>query len=84
MKFNSNDIVTSHLATQTALDLVTLIHPFPNNGVRATLDSRKDLLLLLNSNMVVEQVRGILNPERHGGGHEAEGDRGVADHPEGI
>lgn len=34
--------------------------------------------------MVVQQVRGILNPERHGGGHEAEGDSSIADHPECI
>lgn len=34
--------------------------------------------------MVVQQVRGILNPECHGGSHEAEGDSSVADHPERI
>lgn len=34
--------------------------------------------------MVVQQVRGILDPEGHTGSHQAERDRGVADHPEGV
>lgn len=34
--------------------------------------------------MVVQQVRGILNPEGHTGSHETERDRGVADHPERV
>lgn len=29
-------------------------------------------------------MRGILNPESHGGGHEAEGNSSIADHPERI
>lgn len=84
MNLNSSNIVASHLPPSTTLDLVAIVNPLPNHGVRAALDPREDLLLLLNSDMVVQQVRRVLDPKGHAGSDEAERDGSVADHPEGV